>query len=122
MQVALLIHEPDSEFARREGPEAPAYWAGWQAYTEALQQSGLMTGGAGLLPPAAATTVRRRGSELQIKDGPFADTKEQLGGFYLLNVESPEQAVEWAARCPTLPGGSVEIRPLMPPPAASESE
>ena len=115
MQVALLIQEPAAEFARREGPDAPAYWAGWQAYTEALQQSGLMAGGAGLLPPATATTVRRSGDQLRVEDGPFADAKEQLGGFYLLNVETMEQAVEWAARCPTLPGGSVEIRRCMAP-------
>jgi hypothetical protein len=116
MKFAMLIHEPASEFAKRQGPEAGAYWAGWMAYSEALRTSGVMVGGAGLEPPVAATTLRLADGKRQIHDGPFADSKEQLGGFYLLDLPSLDVALDWAARCSGAPSGSIEIRPLLPPP------
>jgi hypothetical protein len=113
MQYAILIYENQAEFDARTGPAAPAYWAGWQAYTDALTRAGVMTGGHGLNPPAAATTVRVTGGKRQVHDGPFADTKEQLGGLYVIDVPDLDAALEWAARCPALPHGAVEVRPLM---------
>jgi hypothetical protein len=116
MQFALLIHEPASEFAKRTGPDAPAYWAGWMAYSAALREAGVMTGGAGLEPPTAATTLRLPKGQRQIHDGPFADSKEQLGGFYLLDVPTLEDALDWAARCPGALNGSIEVRACLAPP------
>lgn len=113
MQYAILIHEPAADFENREGPEADAYWAAWQAYTQAIEQSGVMTGGAGLQPPETATTVRVRGGQRQVQDGPYAESKEQFGGFYLIDVPSLDEALEWAARCPAAPTGTVEVRPLL---------
>lgn len=119
MKFALLIREPVTEFAKRTGPDAPAYWAGWMAYTKALQQAGVMTGGAGLEPPDTATTLRSPGGTRQIQDGPYADSKEQMGGFYLIDVASLEEALDWAARCPGAHAGSIEVRPLLPPPPSA---
>ncbi len=113
MKYAILIHEPKSDFDKREGPEAPEYWAGWQAYTEAIRESGVMTGGAALQPPETATTVRISDGVREVQDGPFADSKEQFGGFYLIDVDSLDEAVEWAARCPASATGSVEVRPVL---------
>jgi hypothetical protein len=70
-----------------------------------------MVGGAGLQPPPLATTVRLREGKRQVQDGPFADTKEQLGGYYVIEVPGLDQALDWAARCPSVSSGSVEVRP-----------
>ena len=72
----------------------------WQAYAEALRHAGVMAGGKGLEPPATATTVRFRGGERTVQDGPYADTKEQLGGFFIIDVPDLDAALDWAARCP----------------------
>ena len=75
----------------------------WQAYAEALRHAGVMAGGKGLEPPSTATTVRFRGGERTVQDGPYADTKEQLGGFFILDVPDLDAALDWAARCPDRP-------------------
>ncbi len=115
MEYAILIHEPATDFALREDPEkAPAYWAGWSAYAKALTEAGVMRGGAGLMAPSAAATVRLRGDQRHVQDGPFADTKEMLGGFFLIEAASLEEAIAWAARCPAAATGAVEVRPRLP--------
>ena len=76
----------------------------------------MFVGGAGLQPPATGTTVRLRGGARQVHDGPFADTKEQLGGYYIIEVPNLDAALEWAAKCPAAPTGSVEVRPHVPMP------
>ena len=75
-----------------------------------------MVGGAGLEPPLTATTVRAPEGKRRVQDGPFADTKEQLGGYYVIDVPDLDKALEWAARCPSASTGAAEIRPNMPPP------
>lgn len=120
MQYAILIHESESELAAREDPErATGYWAAYTAYSHALVEAGVMRGGAGLTPPAVATTVRVRDGKRQVQDGPYADTKERLGGFYLIEVPDLDKALAWAARCPASSTGSVEVRPTLPPPPQS---
>ncbi len=86
-----------------------AYGAFGQAATEA----GVHLGGEGLQPTATATTVRVRDGERLVTDGPFAETKEQLGGYYLLDVPDLDAAIEWASRIPGAHAGSVEVRPIM---------
>lgn len=110
MQYALIIRESAEDFKRREDP---AYRNGWIAYTQALVQAGIMTGGAGLTAPETATTVRRRGEDHDVQDGPYPEGKEQLGGFYLIDVPDLDTALEWAVRVPVSPQGSVEIRPRL---------
>jgi hypothetical protein len=117
MQVCMLIYENPADAARRDDPaEADAYWGAWTAYAGAVAQSGLMVGGNGLERPSAATTLRIGAEGRQVQDGPYADTREQLGGYFILDVPDLDVALDWASRCPVFPGGAVELRPVMPPP------
>jgi hypothetical protein len=117
MHYALLIREDTSDFAKREDPaEAGPYWASWTAYSQAVAQAGIFVGGAGLMPPQAATTVRVDNGRHDVQDGPFADAKEQLAGFFVINVDDLDAALAWAGRAPISSLGSVEVRPVLPPP------
>jgi hypothetical protein len=115
MQYLLLINETAADFAARSDPaQAPAYWGAWKAYSDALAAAGVVRGGAALHTPDTATTLRIRGDQRSVQDGPFADTKEILGGYLVIEVDNLDAALSWAARCPTTASGSVEIRPLLP--------
>ena len=83
------------------------------AYIQAIRQSGIVQNGNGLQPPETATTVRLRDGRREVQDGPYADSKEQLGGYFILDVPDLDVALDWAARCPAATGGAVEIRPVM---------
>lgn len=116
MQYMMMIFEPESDFAKRTDPDqAGPYWGAWTAYAQALAQSGVMVGGNGLTPPHAGTTVRLKDGQRQVQDGPFADTKEQLGGYFVIDVPDLDAALDWAARCPAAATGGVELRPVLPP-------
>ena len=116
MQYALLFNQSPVEFANRKDPEKHAiFWAAFDPYLKALRQSGVMVSGAGLAPPETATAIRERDGQRLVQDGPFADTKEQLGGFIVIEVPNFDAALEWAARYPAGPGGGVEVRPVLPP-------
>ena len=118
MKYTLLIYENSAGFALRNDPDKQqSYWAAWPAYTKALQEAGVMAGGAGLEPPGTATTVRLQSGKRHVQDGPYADTKEQLGGFYTIDVPNLDVALEWAARVPAAPGSYVELRPNLVVPA-----
>jgi len=107
----MLIHESVEDIAARtDAARAPAYWGAWKAYVDALGASGLVRGGAGLELPGTARLVRGRG---QVLDGPYAETREQLGGFFLLEVETLAEAETWAARCPAAASGTIELRPTL---------
>lgn len=112
MHYALLFAETPEELTRRDGPEAPAYWGAWTAYMGALAEAGVMRGGNALLSPATAATLRLRGAERLVQDGPYADSKELLGGYIAIEVEHLDAALEWAARAPCASAGAVEVRPL----------
>jgi len=117
MQYALLIREDASDFEKRENvAEAGPYWAGWSAYSQAVAQAGIFVSGAGLMPPTMATTVRIDNGSRDVQDGPFAEAKEQLGGFFVIDVANLDLALAWAARAPISRHGSVEVRPVVPPP------
>jgi hypothetical protein len=119
MHYVLLFNETAEELAKRSHPEhAPTYWGGWTAYMDAMARSGAMVSGNGLEPAAVATTLRVVGGARQVHDGPFADTKEMLGGYVVLDAADLDAALEWAARAPCASAGSVEIRPVLPSPAA----
>ena len=112
MKYTILVYENAAELsARTDAHRKDAYWSAYRAYTKALTDAGVMVGGAGLQPPPLATTVRLRDGKRQVQDGPFADTKEQLGGYYVIEVPGLDQALDWAARCPSASSGSVEVRP-----------
>jgi hypothetical protein len=113
MKYAVLAYESPSAFNNRSGEDKAAYWGAWRAYAETLRNAGVMAGGSGLEPPSTATTVRLRKGERTVQDGPFADTKEQLGGFIIIDVPDLDTALEWAARCPAAADGTVEVRPAL---------
>lgn len=116
MKYAVIVYETPTELAAREDPErAGGYWSAYTAYSNALRDAGVAAGGAGLQSPAMATTIRLRGGHRQVQDGPFADTKELLGGFFIIDVPDLDAALEWASRCPSAANGSAEVRPLLPP-------
>jgi hypothetical protein len=114
MQFALLIYESPEAFATRSNQNLDPYTGAWRAYYKALVEAGIYVGGDPLELPESGTTVRLNGGKRRVQDGPYADTKEQLGGFIILEVPSLDVALDWAARCPTASAGVVEVRPLAP--------
>ncbi len=121
MQYILLLNESPAELARRTDPaHTEAYWGGWNAFIGAMAQAGVIVKGDGLQGPDVATTVRIRDGKRAVQDGPFADTKEALGGYFVIEVPDLDAALEWAAKAPCIHTGSVEVRPIlpMPPPPA----
>ena len=115
MNYALLFYLSPDEFRARTDPEKrEAYWGSFMPYMKALRDAGVVVSGAGLEPPGSATTLKLQDGQRQVQDGPYADTKEQLGGFFIINVPDIDAALEWAARYPAGPGGWVEVRPTLP--------
>lgn len=114
MQFALLIYESPEAFASRNSDGADPYTGAWRAYHQALVEAGVYVAGDPLQPPETATTVTIKDGKRGVQDGPYADTKEQLGGFTVLELPSLDAALEWAARCPAASHGAVEVRPLAP--------
>ena len=114
MQFALLIYENPQAFASRTSDGNDPYTSAWRAYHKALEKSGAFVGGDPLQAPETATTIRIKDGKRGVQDGPIADTKEQLGGFTILELPSLDAALEWAARFPAASYGAVEVRPLAP--------
>src|SRR5258708_26905026 len=114
MKFGLLIYESPEAFASRKNEEIDPYAGDWRAYHKALVESGTCLAGDPLEVPETGTTVRIKEGKRRVQDGPYADTKEQLGGFIILELPSVDAALEWAARCPAASAGSVEVRPLSP--------
>ncbi|HLL88618.1 MAG TPA: YciI family protein [Tepidisphaeraceae bacterium] len=114
MKYALIVYENAVGFAARTNEDRQTYWAAWTAYGKALGQAGVMAGGNALQGPGTATVVRVAGERRQVQDGPFADSKEQLGGFFVIDVPSLDDALAWAERAPcTSMGGAIEVRPVL---------
>jgi len=117
MRYMLMFHEPDAVFARRDQPEeAPAYWGAWRAYVDEIMAAGIVQGGNGLHPPATATTLRLADGRRLVQDGPVAATKEQLGGYFVIDVPDLDAALAWAEKSPAAAAGAVEIRPVLADP------
>jgi hypothetical protein len=113
MQFALLIFENPAAFAARNNDdEKDPYLGAWRAYHKALVEAGVYVGGNPLQAPETGTTVRIKEGKRRVQDGPFAETKEQLGGFTILELPSLDAALDWAARCPAASCGAVEVRPV----------
>ncbi len=112
MRYMLMFYETEADVdqGRASGP-ANAYWGAWNAYVGAVQASGVMIEGNGLQPPETATTVRMREGRRQVQDGPFADSKEHLGGYFVIDVPSLDDALDGAARSPA---ATTEVRPVLP--------
>ena len=106
MQYLLLIHDDETA---DNGDLMPEYIS----YTEALGASGALVGANQLQPTDTATTVRVRNGETLVTDGPFIETKEALGGYYLVEAETLDEAIEWAAKIPSARFGHIEVRPIV---------
>jgi hypothetical protein len=114
MEYMLIAMESPEAFEIRKDPKRhQAYLASWKAYTETLIAAGVMVGGNGLEPANTSTTLRVRDGKRQVQDGPYADTKEQLGGYYIINVPDLDTALDWASRVPCAATGAVEVRPVL---------
>jgi hypothetical protein len=116
MNYSIFIYETAEDFARRSDPaKRDAHFGAWMAYFDGLRAAGIIRGGSGLMPPDTATTVKLRSGQRLVEDGPYADTKEQLGGFFMIEVPDLDSALDWAAKCPGAASGVLEIRPNLPP-------
>jgi hypothetical protein len=116
MQFAVLIYESPEAFGSRGKDPSDPYIGAWRAYYKALTEAGVYVGGDPLDLPETATTVRIEGGKRRVQDGPYADTKEQLAGFLILDLPSLDEVLEWAARCPAASAGAVEVRRIDPEP------
>lgn len=120
MQFMLIFKEIPSEYGRHDDPAAqPAYYGAWGVYSGAIYASGIVVSGNGLLPPRTATHLRVTGGKRQVQSAPFVETPEPIGGYFIVETASLEEALEWAARAPCATAGSVEVRPVLPPPSAA---
>ncbi len=113
MQYLCLIYEDEKEWLKLPPSESEKLIGEYRAYSESLKRSGNYLGGNGLAPTHTATTVRVRKGRVATTDGPFAETKEQLGGYYLLTARDLNEAIQLAARIPGARLGSIEVRPVM---------
>ncbi len=114
MKYCIMVYETLQDFSKRTNQDAQAYWAAYSAYGKALHEAQVSAGGQALQPPGTGTTLRLNGGKRHVQDGPYADTKEQLGGFFIVDVPDLDAALEWAARCPAAATGAVEVRPVLP--------
>ena len=113
MQYMIINWVRPSDFAESGRNEVDPDANAWGAYTQALIDAGVMRGGNALKPSFTATTVRLRDGHREVQDGPYADTKEHLGGYYLIEVPDLNEALAWAARNPAASTGAVEVRPVL---------
>ena len=112
MQYLLLIYDQESQWGKLGEAERGKIYQEYGDFTQSITKSGHYIGGNQLHPVAQATTVRVRDGKKVITDGPFAETKEQLGGYYMIDVPDLDAALSWAARCPGASYGTVEVRPI----------
>jgi hypothetical protein len=112
MQYLLLLHAEESGWSKLTQAEQQQGMAAYMAYTEALKKAGALVGSNRLQPVSAATTVKIANGKQQVLDGPYADSKEQLGGYYLIEAPDLDGAIAWAARCPGASHGTIEVRPV----------
>lgn len=113
MQYLLLIYQSEAELGKLDAAARQEMMADYGAFTQSIVQSGHFKAGDGLQPTTTATTVRVRDGKTLTTDGPFAETREQLGGYYLVEAKDLDAAIAIAARIPGAKAGSIEIRPIM---------
>lgn len=114
MHYLLLIHDNEKQWETLSEAQMGAVMQEFGAYSEALKQGGHYVLGHQLQPTSTATSLRTRNGKLETIDGPFAETKEQLGGFYLIEAKDLDQALALAAKCPGAKYGTLEVRPVVP--------
>jgi hypothetical protein len=113
MKYLCLIYDEEKKMAGMTKSEGDAFMGEYGAYTQSIKGSGHYLGGEALQPVHTATTIRSRNGKVSTTDGPFAETKEQLGGFYLVEAKDLNDAIQVASRIPSVKTGSIEVRPIM---------
>jgi len=113
MKYLCLIYEDETLLPSRSEDEQNAIMSDYFAFTNEVQEAGKHLGGEALMPTETATAIRIRDGERVTTDGPFAETKEQLGGFYMLDCENLDEAIELASKIPSAKWGTIEVRPIM---------
>ena len=114
MKYMLLIYGNEAALQSASAADLEEMHAAYVAYTEALHKAGVWVGGSRLRPTSDATSVRTREGKVEVLDGPYAETKEQLGGYYMIDVPDLDQAIDWAKKCPAAQFGTIEVRPIWP--------
>ena len=112
MQYLLMIYGDEAAEAAVTPPDATTMSAGYSAYTKALEKAGVLRGGERLRPTSSATTVRMKDGKSEVMNGPYAETREQLGGYYLIDAPDMDAAISWASKCPGAQTGTIEVRPV----------
>lgn len=112
MKYILMTYVNEGAWPKMSKAEQEQGAAAYMAYGEALQKAGALVGSNRLRPTSAATTVRIANGKSQVLDGPYVDSKEQLGGYFLIDVPNLDSAISWASRCPAAGHGVVEVRPI----------
>jgi hypothetical protein len=113
MKYLCLIYDDENTWATMPKPESDAMMGEYMAFTDGIREGGQYVAGEALQPVSTATTVRVRNGKLSTTDGPFAETKEQLGGFYLVEARDLNEAIQIASRIPSARLGSIEVRPVV---------
>ena len=113
MQYMLLIYGNEADMKTMSKADGEQMYAAYGAYTQALIKAGVMKAGDQLKPSGTATTVRIEGGKTKVLDGPYAETKEQLAGYYIIDVADADAALSWAAKCPGASMGTMEVRPIV---------
>jgi len=112
MQYLLLIHSDEKAMQAYTPEETGSILAAYGAYMKAMSDAGVSKGGMRLRPTSTATTVRVKNGKTQVLNGPYAEVKEQLGGYFLIDAPDSDSAISWAARCPGAEYGAIEVRPI----------
>jgi len=112
MNYMLLIYGNEASYLAASKEVTAQRYAAYGAYTEALKKAGVYVGGNRLRPTTSATSVRIANGKTNVLDGPYAETKEQLGGYYMIDVPDLDAALSWAARCPGAAYGAIEVRAI----------
>jgi hypothetical protein len=112
MKYMLLIYSNETAMASVPEAATKEIIAAYMAYSQAMVDAGVMVAGDRLRPVSAATTVRTTNGKTQVLDGPYAETKEQLGGYFLIEAADLDAALSWAERCPGSQYGAIEVRPI----------
>ena len=112
MQYLMMIYGDEAAMLKRTEAGGGEIMPAYAAYTEAMNKAGVLRGGNRLRPTSSASTVRVANGKTQVLDGPYAETKEQLGGYYVIDVPDLDAALSWAAKCPGASHGTIEVRPI----------
>ena len=114
MKYLLMIYGNEAGMQSASKAQVDQMSAAYAAYTEAMMKAGVLAGGDRLRPSEMASTVRVNNGKTNVLNGPYAETKEQLGGYYMIDVPDLDAALSWASRCPGATHGAIEVRPIWP--------